>query len=282
MRQTLALFMILCAWAPLAAQRPETPETPPGATGLPNLSGIWHRQGPLNGKPNPQAVPTNRAAGFEKAFDDAYNPTYDCSATPIPGLINDNYDFQIMQLPDLWTRRARAHRSLENDRTVFHSSHRPSSFLHQGDISIELRMGTFLTSLDTTTQKDLTAARSVHKVPCLTSTWAVGDDFPRRARCASPPSRRRIGHVDSSCFSKRQQVPHPASLQRKKIPKASLDLNAADPGNIGATDIAEGAIRERNGQIFRFFPLQLLQRLYGGGRVRSCKRENHHARFGRW
>jgi hypothetical protein len=102
MRQILALFVILfsCAWAPLNAQRPETPETPPGASGLPDLSGIWHRKGPLNGKPNPQAVPTNRAAGFEKALDDAYNPTYDCSATPIPGLINDNYDFQIMQLPD--------------------------------------------------------------------------------------------------------------------------------------------------------------------------------------
>ena len=67
---------------------------------IPNLTGIWHRQGPLNGKPNAPAVPTNRAAGFEKSFDDAYNPTYDCSATPIPGLINDNYDFQIRQQAD--------------------------------------------------------------------------------------------------------------------------------------------------------------------------------------
>jgi hypothetical protein len=102
MRQILALFVIFfsCTWAPLSAQRAETPETPPGSSGLPDLSGIWHRKGPLNGKPNPPAAPTNRAAGFEKALDDAYNPTYDCSATPIPGLINDNYDFQIMQLPD--------------------------------------------------------------------------------------------------------------------------------------------------------------------------------------
>ena len=102
MRQILALFVILScyAWTPLAAQRTGTPETPPGSSGLPDLSGIWHRNRPLNGKPNPPAVPTNRAAGFEQALDDAYNPTYDCSATPIPGLINDNYDFQIMQLPD--------------------------------------------------------------------------------------------------------------------------------------------------------------------------------------
>jgi hypothetical protein len=72
----------------------------PGAAGTPNLSGIWHRKGPLNGKPNQPPVPTNRAAGFNQAFDDAYNPTYDCSATPIPGLINDNYDFEISQRPD--------------------------------------------------------------------------------------------------------------------------------------------------------------------------------------
>jgi hypothetical protein len=102
MRHALIILMILAGytWAPLNAQRAGTPETPQGATGLPDLSGIWHRKGPLNGKPNPPAMPTNRAAGFEKALDDAYNPTYDCSATPIPGLINDNYDFQIMQLPD--------------------------------------------------------------------------------------------------------------------------------------------------------------------------------------
>jgi hypothetical protein len=102
MRHALIILMILTGytWVPLNAQRAETPETPPGSSGLPDLSGIWHRKGPLNGKPNPPAMPTNRAAGFEKALDDAYNPTYDCSATPIPGLINDNYDFQIMQLPD--------------------------------------------------------------------------------------------------------------------------------------------------------------------------------------
>jgi len=70
------------------------------ATAVPNLTGIWHRKGPLDGKPNQPPVPTNRAAGFNEAFDDAFNPTYDCSATPIPGLINDNYDFQITQQAD--------------------------------------------------------------------------------------------------------------------------------------------------------------------------------------
>jgi hypothetical protein len=42
-----------------------------GSPGTPNLTGIWHRKGPLNGKPNQPPVPTNRAAGFNQAFDDA-------------------------------------------------------------------------------------------------------------------------------------------------------------------------------------------------------------------
>jgi len=75
-------------------------QSPGVSSAIPKLTGIWHRKGLLNGKPNQPAVPTNRAAGFEKAFDDALNPTYDCSATPIPGLINDNYDFQIVQQAD--------------------------------------------------------------------------------------------------------------------------------------------------------------------------------------
>ena len=85
------------------AEHPSTrldAQSPGASPASPTLTGIWHRKGLLNGKPNQPAVPTNRAAGFEKAFDDALNPTYDCSATPIPGLINDNYDFQIVQQAD--------------------------------------------------------------------------------------------------------------------------------------------------------------------------------------
>jgi len=92
----VALFVIAAGHlsTPLDAQSTSA------APAIPNLTGIWHRKGPLNGKREAPAVPTNRAAGFEKAFDDAYNPTYDCSPTPIPGLINDNYDFQITQQAD--------------------------------------------------------------------------------------------------------------------------------------------------------------------------------------
>jgi hypothetical protein len=41
----------------------------------------------------------------------------------------------LWKLPDLWTRKACADRSLENDRTVFHSFHR--RLQSEGDISNE-------------------------------------------------------------------------------------------------------------------------------------------------
>ena len=70
------------------------------SSAIPDLTAIWHRKGPFDGKRNPPTVPTNRAAGFEKAFDNVLQPTYDCSPIPMPGLVNDNYDFQIIQQAD--------------------------------------------------------------------------------------------------------------------------------------------------------------------------------------
>jgi len=84
----------------IAFTLPVSAQSATGSSTIPKLTGIWHRKGPLNGKANAPAVPTNRAAGFNQAFDDAFNPTYDCSPTPIPGLINDDYDFQITQQAD--------------------------------------------------------------------------------------------------------------------------------------------------------------------------------------
>jgi hypothetical protein len=90
----VAAAVIVAFMPPISAQ------SGAGSAAIPKLTGIWHRKGPLNGKANAPAVPTNRAAGFNQAFDDAFNPTYDCSPTPIPGLINDDYDFQITQQAD--------------------------------------------------------------------------------------------------------------------------------------------------------------------------------------
>jgi hypothetical protein len=86
-----------------AAERPATrlsAQSAAASAAIPNLTGIWHRSRTLDGKPNPPAVPTNRAVGFSEAFDDALNPMYDCNSAPIPGLLADNYDFQIIQQAD--------------------------------------------------------------------------------------------------------------------------------------------------------------------------------------
>jgi hypothetical protein len=87
----------------LVAEHRSTPlgaQAPAASSAIPNLTGIWHRKGPLDGKPNLPAVPTNRAIGFDSAFDQPLQPTYDCSPIPVPALINDNYDFQITQQAD--------------------------------------------------------------------------------------------------------------------------------------------------------------------------------------
>ena len=90
----VAVMLFAISATPLGAQ------SGGASSAIPKLTGIWHRKGPLNGKPNQPVMPTNRAAGFNQAFDDGFNPTYDCSPTPIPGLINDDYDFQITQQAD--------------------------------------------------------------------------------------------------------------------------------------------------------------------------------------
>jgi len=77
-----------------------TAQSASASSAIPNLTGIWHRKGPLNGKPNPPMAPTNRALGYEKAFDNPMSPTYDCVPIPIPAVMNDDYDFQITQQPD--------------------------------------------------------------------------------------------------------------------------------------------------------------------------------------
>jgi hypothetical protein len=90
---------LLLAVGERPSMRPNA-QAPAASSAIPKLTGIWHRKGPLNGKPNAPMTPTNRAIGFEKAFDNPLSPTYDCVPIPIPALMNDNYDFQITQQAD--------------------------------------------------------------------------------------------------------------------------------------------------------------------------------------
>lgn len=95
-----AMALALCI---TIAERPSTrlnAQTASASAATPKLTGIWRRKGPLNGKRDPAMVPTNRALGFEKAYENALSPTYDCVQMSIPAVINDNYDFQIEQKAD--------------------------------------------------------------------------------------------------------------------------------------------------------------------------------------
>jgi hypothetical protein len=94
---------IIVTWFALLAFQPPPPafaQSSGSAAAIPKLSGIWHRKGPLNGKRDAAMVPTNRALGFEKAYENALSPTYDCVPIPMPAVANDNYDFQIEQKDD--------------------------------------------------------------------------------------------------------------------------------------------------------------------------------------
>ena len=65
---------------------------------------------------------------------------------------------RLWKLPPPWTRRARAHRGLENPRTVFHELPQARSVVgSEGDISISLRTGTFLFRLDIRRRQALTS-----------------------------------------------------------------------------------------------------------------------------
>ena len=99
----IAIASIAVALCATDAERPSTrlnAQTAAASPATPKLTGIWRRKGPLNGKPSPAMVPTNRALGFEKAYENALSPTYDCVQMSIPAVMNDNYDFQIEQKAD--------------------------------------------------------------------------------------------------------------------------------------------------------------------------------------
>ena len=78
----VALFVVV-------TDRPSTQlhaQSAAASQAIPKLAGIWHRTGPLNGKRDPAMAPTNRAVGFEKAYENSFSPTYDCVPIPMPAV----------------------------------------------------------------------------------------------------------------------------------------------------------------------------------------------------
>ena len=94
---TLALAAAAQLVEPLGAQS----QAP--SSGIPNLAGRWKRRGPIEGRPgntSPVPLARARAIGFSRAFDEVLLPGYDCSPVAVPVLLNDNYNFEIVQQRD--------------------------------------------------------------------------------------------------------------------------------------------------------------------------------------
>ena len=77
-------------------------------TKIPNLSGTWDgstRARPVNSENFPWTkqnfpVLTERALAYQKVFDEALSPKYDCQPSSSPAIQYDPYAMQVMQWPD--------------------------------------------------------------------------------------------------------------------------------------------------------------------------------------
>jgi hypothetical protein len=93
-----AVALALCGIVASASARLDAQAA--ASSAIPKLTGIWKRKGPVGGKRDPAIKATNRALGFEKAYENSFSPTYDCVPMAMPSVAADNYDFQIEQKPD--------------------------------------------------------------------------------------------------------------------------------------------------------------------------------------
>jgi hypothetical protein len=80
----------------------------PTASTIPDLAGVWDGGGavrPVNGK-NVPWTPANfpvlneRALAYQKAFDEALSPKYDCQPATPPAIEYDPYMMEVVQWPD--------------------------------------------------------------------------------------------------------------------------------------------------------------------------------------
>jgi len=127
-RSALAL-----AFAAALAAQAQTP-----TSGIPDLKGIWDgsaRARPVNsetvpwGKDNfPQL--NERALAYQKAFDEALAPKYDCQPASSPAIQYDPYSMEVVQMPDRVVFR---YEKDDQVRTVWLNGRTPTS----QDISIQ-------------------------------------------------------------------------------------------------------------------------------------------------
>ncbi len=91
-----------------AAARAQAPTGPPAASKVPDLAGVWDGTGrarPVNsetvpwGKENAPEL-NERALAYQKVFDEALSPKYDCQPASSPAIQYDPYSMEVTQWPD--------------------------------------------------------------------------------------------------------------------------------------------------------------------------------------
>ena len=99
-----AVMAIVGAHGMLSAQAP----APAQSAQIPNLAGIWDGGGrvrPVNSETVPWGkdnfpVLNERALAFQKVFDEAIAPKYDCQPSTPPALEYDPFSMEVVQMPD--------------------------------------------------------------------------------------------------------------------------------------------------------------------------------------
>jgi hypothetical protein len=99
----VAMLLTVCTLAAVRAQ-----ERPAASDTIPDLAGIWDgttRARPINGPHVPWGkdnfpVLNERALAYQKVFDEALAPKYDCQPSSSPAIQYDPYYMEIVQWPD--------------------------------------------------------------------------------------------------------------------------------------------------------------------------------------
>ncbi len=104
MKKTLATMV----FAAVAMTPPASSAQTPAPDDVPNLAGVWDggaRARPINNERIPWGAENfpelnERARAYQKVFDEALSPKYDCQPATPPALEYDPYAMEVVQWPD--------------------------------------------------------------------------------------------------------------------------------------------------------------------------------------
>jgi hypothetical protein len=125
-RTACVVFLVAAAGSLLA-------QSPPPTGAIPDLTGVWDGGGrarPVNGENVPwtrgKNFPelTERALAYQKVFDEALSPKYDCQPSASPAIQYDPYFMEVVQWPDRVLLRYEKDDQL---RTVWLDGRKPTS-----------------------------------------------------------------------------------------------------------------------------------------------------------